>query len=104
MHYHIIDNKTVQCRDNDSTGIKLEQKHVLSQSSDAPSKADDEDDAPDDHEKEANVEHHIKDGLQLESLSTAPLVKGSIDSNPDQKETREPKQEIEEKHCILDTG
>ena len=72
------------------------QRESLSEGSNTASETHDEDNPPDDDEKEANVEHHIKDGLQLESLSTAPLVKGSIDSNPDQKKTREPKQEIEE--------
>ena len=84
--------------------VELEKEHVLSQGSDAASKADDEDDAPDDHEEEANVEHDVKDGLELEGLSTAPLVKGSIDSNSNQQETRKPKEEVEEEHCVLDTG
>jgi hypothetical protein len=30
--------------------------------------------APNDDKKEAQIEHHIKDGVQFEDLSTGPLV------------------------------
>ena len=85
-------------------GVELEEEHVLSQGSYTSSKADNEDDAPNDHEEEADVEHDIEDGLELEGLPTAPLVKGSIDSNSNKEETRKPEEEVEEEHCVVDTG
>jgi hypothetical protein len=37
--------------------------------------------APDDDKKEAQVEHHIKDGVQFEDFPTGPLVKGGVHSH-----------------------
>ncbi len=37
--------------------------------------------APDDDKKEAQIEHHIKDGVQFENLSTRPLVKSGVHSH-----------------------
>ncbi len=37
--------------------------------------------APNDDKKEAQIEHHIKDGVQFEDLSTGPLVKGGVHSH-----------------------
>ena len=70
--------------DEEAERVELEKEHVLSQGSNTAGKADDEDDAPDNHEEETDIEHDIKDGLELEGLPTAPLVKGSVDSNPNQ--------------------
>ena len=93
-----------QEEDEETERVELEKEHVFSQSSDAAGKADNEDDASNDHKEEADVEHHIEDGLELEGFSTAPLIKGSIHSNSDQEKTRKPKEEVEEEHCVLDTG
>jgi hypothetical protein len=37
--------------------------------------------APNDDKKEAQIEHHIKDGVQFEDLPTGPLVKGGVHSH-----------------------
>jgi hypothetical protein len=37
--------------------------------------------ATNDDKKEAQIEHHIKDGVQFEDLSTGPLVKGGVHSH-----------------------
>jgi hypothetical protein len=37
--------------------------------------------APNDDKKEAQIEHHIKDGVQFKDLTTGPLVKGGVHSH-----------------------
>ena len=57
--------------------------------------------AADDDEKEAYVEHHVEDSLQLESLSAAPLVERGVGAHAHQQQPAQPEQEVEEEHCVL---
>ena len=63
-----------QEEDEEAERVELKEEHVLPQRADTAGEAHDEDDSPDNHEEEADVEHDVKDGLEFEGLAAAPLV------------------------------